>query len=211
MALTTDKLPNKALTGAEVLEIAVQEFRDRLSKQYAFQRGIAYRRVAFTLSATFHFGSPHLPLVVTSAVKPQGLVEGEAPLIPMRTCVCGWFGMESATVANECPDCGKQTEPEATETVALERDAVLENPNLERIHHDLPISMDERVTTPVVHMPALPGEPQVAETREIATRKLNYDKTQFAPPAPRVDRDNSLAKAQDFRSKASGAMKERGK
>lgn len=170
MSLLEEKIPNKSLNGAEVLEIAVREFRAMLERDCMFLKTIAYRRVAMTLGATFHFGRPMAEHVVKSRVRAGGVVEGEAPLDP--------------------------PEDEAV-LVSLERDVALDNPNLARVHHDLPIRVQER-SLPKTPTPSnLPGEPPMPADPfpEIVTKEIHYDKTQYPEgPAP-VDRDVSAEKS----------------
>ncbi len=175
MALKTDQIENKNLNGREVLEIAVQEFRAMLERDCMMAPGIAYRRVAMTLSATFQLGQPHQPLTVKSRVRQAeegAVVEGEIPLNPPE------------------PD---------TEVLALERDVDLPNPNLARVHHDLPIRLQERKPpVPIMIENPIPGEPPQSLTNpypEIETRELRYDKTQYPAAEPPVDRDVSEEKA----------------
>jgi hypothetical protein len=191
MPLKSDTLPNKALLGSELLEIAVQQFRDMLSRDYAFSHTIAYRKVAISFQATFHLGKPHEPHVVRSYTKPGEFIEGEAPLVE--------------------PD-------EDAVLVSLERDITLDNPNLARVHHDLPIKMTERrPPQPVPYENALPGEPpppfMLDPYPQMQTTEIRYDKRDYPPLEPPVDRDVSDTKAEQLgvkkRGTGMGLMKER--
>lgn len=174
MATLKDKLPNRALNGAELLECAVDEFRRMLMTDYAFNKGAAYRRVAFTLSATFHLGTPHEVHELKSRVKAnaEGTITGEAPL----------------------PNNGEDDEQSV---LGKERDVVLENGNLDRIHHGLPITqqrveMQQRPTDKAV----LPGEPiDLVQQLNVVTDEFRYDPATFPPAAAPVDRDTSEAAA----------------
>lgn len=178
MQLSSDKIPNKMLTGPELLEIAVQEFRSMLSKDFAFQGSIAYRRAAFTLSGTFHLGVPFpADHIARSRVKPEGAIEGEVPLV-------------------EVPG-------EETHLVSLERDISLDNPNLARVQHDMPIVVQEKKPPKSrdINTPLLPGEiPQDIANPfpEIETHNLRYDKAGYPPADPPVDRDVSDKKAKEL-------------
>ena len=172
MPLTTDKIPNKALNGREVLEIAVQEFRAMLERDCMFLKTVAYRRVGITFTAVFDFGNPHPVHEVRSRVKAAGVVEGEAPLTP---------------------------EPEEGELRALERKVELENPNLERVHHDLPIKVQgpPRPAQVIVPDNTIPGEPpaEILQVPVVETKELRYDKTQYPEPKAAVDTDVSEREA----------------
>jgi hypothetical protein len=194
-----DTIPNKALQGDEVLECAVSDFRAMLMRDCAFLRTISYRKVAYTLSATFHFGPPHEdPHVVKSRVKPQkdGVVEGEAPL--RGYCdECG-HSREQHTQpgygAGACTVCiCQQYDEEETSVVALERDVTLDNPNLARVHHDLPIRTQETLPPQPLSVGELvPGEERPTNPfPEVHTREIRYDKTQYPEGTPPVDRDVS--------------------
>jgi hypothetical protein len=167
-----DKIENKALNGEELLEVAVSEFRDMLKRDCAFLRTIAYRRAAFTLSATFHLGSPVREHVMRSHVRKQGeVVEGETPLV---------------------------NPPEDSVVVALERDVKVENPNLARVHHDLPITLIERMPSKPPRLDGMiPGEPPINDMfPQFETTKIRYEKDQYPAPVPPVDRDVSEKAAQ---------------
>lgn len=173
MQLSTDKIPNKMLVGPEVIEIAVKEFRDMLMRDCMFGRSIAYKKVAMTLTATFQLGYPHTaPHTVKSRVLEQadGVVQGETPL--------------------------KEVADEDQEVLSLERDVKLDNPNLARVQHDMPIKIQERtMPQPLnVHTPQLPGEPNPEVLNPfpgVVTHELKYDKTQYPQGDAPVDRDMS--------------------
>ena len=188
-SLRQDQIPNKPLNGEEVKAIAAKEFLAMLDRECMLTRGIAYRRVAISFSATFHLGSPHQPLEIKSRTHPtDGAVEGEAPLIP---------------------------EPEDAALVAVERDIALDNPNLARVHHDLPIKIQERMPPrPITMDPVIPGEPPQAVTdpySEFKNTELRYDKTQYPDAPPPVDRDMSEAKAAALGVKSGMGLRERKK
>lgn len=174
MDLTSDKIPNKMLLGTELIEIAVAEFRAMMVRDHAFMHTVAYRRVAFTLQATFQLGYP-IPAdyKLKSRVKAEGVVEGEVPMVDP---------------------------PEDSEVIALERDVDLDNPNVARISHDLPIMVQERLPPSAPAISNIPGEnldPPNPFPR-IENIPLKYDKTQYpSGPAP-VDRDVSEQKAKEL-------------
>ena len=177
MDLTSDKIPNKMLTGTELLECAVAEFREMLKRDCMFIHTIAYRRVAFTLQATFHLGYPHPPdHVVKSRTKKDGVLEGEVPLNPP-------------------PD------EDESRVLALEPDVNLDNPNLARITHGLPITVQEKLPPRAMPLQSGTGEAPDAVINpfpDIVTHKLKYDPTQYPKGPEPVDRDVSDKKAAEL-------------
>lgn len=181
-----EQVPNKALTGREVLECAVQDFRAMLERDCMFQRGVAYRRVAYSFSVTFHLGYPAGDYTVKSHTKASGIVEGEVPL----------------------------EDPGADAIiVALERDVTIENPNLARVHHDLPVKIVTRGEPKPIPVDALSGDiPQgvLDPFPQMITHELRYDKKDYPPlPAP-VDRDVSQEVAKKLGVRIYSSRKPRG-
>lgn len=174
MDLTSDKIPNKMLLGTELLEVAVTEFRAMLQRDHMFLHTIAYPRVSFSIQATFQFGYPIPPdHKLKSRVQANGVIEGEVPMVDP---------------------------PEDAEVVSLERDIVLDNPNVARISHDLPIMVQERRPPASPPIGTVPGEETVSGNPfpTIENIPLKYDKTQYpSGPAP-VDRDVSEQKAKEL-------------
>lgn len=173
MASLKDRLPNRALNGAEVKKIALIEFERMLDSDYAFLPTMAYRRTAFTLSATFHFGEPHPAHELKSRVKPDadGTITGEAPL----------------------PDGDG-----AQSILGKERKVNLDNPNIDRIGHDLPITLQRSTPPkPVAMDNALPGEPTVEMIQHpgVETLEFHYDKIDYPSGTPPVDRDTTIEAA----------------
>lgn len=80
-----------------------------------------------------------------------------------------------------------------TSVIGLERTVKLENPNIDRINHDLPIIV-QRATMPEPP-PAnnLPGEPptQAIGAPGVQNLEFKYDRTQFPAPEAPVDADIS--------------------
>lgn len=171
MATQRDALPNLGLTGPELKAIALKEFEAMLDRDFAFKGSVSYKRVAFTISATFDLGAPHEKHELKSRAKSDGAVEGEAPLNPR---------------------------PEVGVVVGLERDVALQNPNLDRIHHDLPI-VSQHATPPrmIASEQTIPGEPNnyIIGQPGIEERKHYFDKAEFEAPAAPVDRDVSALAA----------------
>src|SRR5262249_12014210 len=78
----------------------------------------------------------------------------------------------------------------------------IDNPNLARVHHDLPIRLTERKPQepPVIPEVMVPGEPVPLPSPfpTFETKELKYDKTQYPEAPPPVDRDVSEAKAKEM-------------
>lgn len=218
MGLKSESLPNKRLLGTEVRAIAVKQFDEMLSRDYAFMHTAAYGRVAISFSVTFHLGKPHEPHVVRSYTKPDDLIAGEVPLTEVL-CKCGHTeslhfekGCVAGDVGVEACDC-KTYVPDAV-LVSLERDITLDNPNLARVHHDLPIKVTDR--KPPREMPyntPLPGEPpppfMLDPYPQMETKEIRYDSKDFPPMEPPVDRDVSDTKAEQLGLKKRSSFKER--
>jgi hypothetical protein len=173
MPLKSQTLPNKALTGEELRHILVKNFDKMLANDYAFMRTIAYSRVAVTLSATMHLGQPKEVHVTRSYTKADGVIEGEVPLVE--------------------PD-------DAAVLIGLERDVVLDNPNLARVHHDLPIKVQGNAPPRAMdYTTPLPGEPpppfMTDPFPQVQTKEFRMDPTQYPPMTAPVDRDVSAEKA----------------
>lgn len=171
MSLKTDRIENKALNGAEWKEIACQQFRKMLDNDCMFLPTIAYRRGSFTLQGTFHFGNPHPAHVVRSYTKPDEELEGEAPL--------------------KNPD-------EDAVFMSVEREVKLDNPNLARVHHDIPIKVERKVSQEILLPSTIPGEPPVYSLPHIAVDELRYDKAQFPEFPEPVQTDVTEAKAKQL-------------
>jgi hypothetical protein len=94
--------------------------------------------------------------------------------------------------------------PEDTHVLSLERDVKIDNPNLARIQHDMPIIVQERLPPqPNVPVTTMPGEEQAPPNPfpEIKNHKLKYDKTQYPQGDPPVDRDMSEQAAERLKGK----------
>lgn len=113
--------------------------------------------------------------------------------------------------------------PKDSAVVAIEREFFLKNPNLDRIHHDMPIVI-QRATPPqaVIQENQLPGESQtpLVNGPGIENKEYIYDKTQFDIPGVPTDTDFSEKAAAhlgvplqtgQFALRPEGASKERTK
>lgn len=218
-----DQIANKPLNGEEVLLCAVKDFEAMLRRECMLTRGIAYRRAAYSFSATFHLGSPHPAMELKSRTKADGAIEGEVPLV--ERCQCGHLESEHgnsgaciAVLKNEEGDivcgCSGYYAGEAV-LVALERDVDNDNPNLARVHNDLPIKIQERVPPPPPQVSQIPGELPLTETTvqfpEIRNTEIRYDKTQYPEAKPPVDRDVSEAAAEKLGVKSGMGLRDRKK
>ena len=80
MPLKSQTLPNKRLTGLELMAILKKHFHEMLSRDYAFTPNVAYGRVAVNLTVTLHIAGVTSEHVVRSYTKADGVIEGENPL-----------------------------------------------------------------------------------------------------------------------------------
>jgi hypothetical protein len=114
MPLSTEAVPNRPLSGAELIEYVLSVMRKRLESDCHFTRTIAYRQIAFDVTVHFHLGTPvgeHV--VAVSGLNEEGTWKaGAPPLSP---------------------------EPEEAEVVASEQHAEVNDPNLVRVHTGQPI------------------------------------------------------------------------
>lgn len=183
MQLSTEKIYNKMLIGPEVVEIMCKEFRAMLERDCMMGKQIAYKKVTATLTATFNFGYPHPPgHKIVSRLKPEQVEDGQEPVMMGELAKLPGVPEDEQAV------------------VALERDVKIDNPNLARVQHDMPIVVQERKPPqPVNPGNILPGEMPAAVLNpfpEVETHKLTYDKTQYPEANPSVDRDVSEAAAE---------------
>ena len=152
MPLSSESVKQKALNGSELAQVIVDHVRDVLAKDCFFLPTIAYTRCAFSFVITVHGAGLLQAVEVKSRVRKEGAIEGEAPL--------------------ENPDGDAQF-------AALERKVTVENPNLTRIHHGLPITVTVKVP------PATPENPFPA----FEEKKIEYAAGDYpALPEP-VDKD----------------------
>jgi hypothetical protein len=173
MSLQSEQIPNRSLTGEELRQIAVKQFDEMLQKDCYFLKTVAYKRVAMKIEATFHFN--HAAQTDKEPHKVRVKVQSDDPAIE---------GGETLKDPGE-----------HNEFVALERDVAFDNPNLARVHNDLPIKVQARKDPRVLKVDnALPGEPPEAlidPFPEVETREIRYDKRQYPAPEPAVDKDRS--------------------
>lgn len=221
MPLRSETLPQKMLTGEELKEILKHQFAAMLDSDYAFSKAAAYRRVGVTLTATLQLGQPKENHVVRSYTRKMadGIIEGEPPL--RLQCKCGHLMAAHGIDGKRCAECecNGYEEDQDSAVVGLEREVKIDNPNLARIHHDLPVRFQERgEMKPMPFGAPLPGEP-VPEFMndpypQMITRELHYDKTQMPPMAEPVQKDVSTREAQRLgvKQRSTGmGLKERGK
>lgn len=154
----------KNLHGPTLVKIAMDHLEHMLHSDYIFRGSTAYKRSDITFTAIFHLGNPYEPKV---GVDVDCVLAGGAPLDPI---------------------------PEKSAVVALERKVTLDNPNIDRINHDMPIIV-QRSTPPTASVPEnqLSGEPPTAVIGApgIENLEYRYDKTLFPSPVASVDTDIS--------------------
>jgi|HubBroStandDraft_5_1064220.scaffolds.fasta_scaffold03372_5 hypothetical protein len=170
MPLSTEKLPNRALSGEELGEILIEEFRRIIARDYRFLKTVAYKRAAATILLTVDLGYPHP--VMEGKSRLAGLV-AEAPITP---------------------------EPEEHEVAATEVSVKLENPNLDRVHHGLPIKVQRALPPEPPKMPdvIVPGEtpePSALNFKGFETQEFKYDPKDMPAVAAPVVTDVSEREA----------------
>lgn len=115
MPLSSEQVPNNPLTGPELKELVILLLRRQLDNDCVFNPGVAYPRVAFSVSVAFHFSNPHFAKhEVNVRVPIDGAVEG---LPPLKEIAAG----------------------ETHVVDAFRFDVSVENPNLTRVDAEMPI------------------------------------------------------------------------
>jgi hypothetical protein len=155
-----------ALAGMVLFQAAVEELDKMTQRDFIFGNSSAFRTATITLTAVFHVAGPYD--LREGADKIVGVITGEAPL--------------------------PEPLPPNASVIAQERVVKLENPNIDRINHGLPIIV-QRATPPVPVIPPnqLPGEPPSAMVNPPGVENLEYryDASQFPAPEKPVDTDIS--------------------
>lgn len=156
------------LTGLLLRDLILMEFDQMVPRDYVFGLSAAYRRAEVTICVVVHVADPHGPKEGA-----RSKLTGHPPL-PLDNL--------QAVLST---------------VIGLQRKVTLDNPNLDRIHHGLPIVVQR--ATPPVPPPAsnLPGEPptQVIGSPGVENKEFRYDATQFATTAQPVDTDISQSAA----------------
>lgn len=153
--LSNNTVPNKPLTGKECAQVIVDNVRQLLDNDCMFNPSIAYRKLAFTVTVTVHaadLSDPKPRAEARTRVRAEGVIEGDAPLV---------------------------NPPEDAQFMAVERTVTVDNPNVTRVHHDLPIRVQQK---------ALPNGPNDLFPK-IETQELRYEKGEFPPLTEPVDKD----------------------
>ena len=114
MPMSTERVPNDPLTGPECIEFCCHLLRKALQNEWAFKQGSSYPRIGIELTAKFHFLSVSMP-----KVNPIFRVEAPAEQPPLK----------------DIP------EGAAEGVLGLKIEKIVENPNLERVHAGLPITV----------------------------------------------------------------------
>jgi len=148
--LSERTVPNKGLVSTELAAIIVDHVREMLAHDYQFNNPtLLYRKAAFTVTVVVHAIDPSNPVPRAAAQthnRVSDVLAGEVPLEGAG---------EDAVFAG------------------LERRVDIENPNLHRVHHDLPIKIQQR------------GQPKPGDPfGSVENIELRYDKTDFEPLPP---------------------------
>lgn len=163
MPLSSEKVINAPLTGPEVKDLICHLVRKALDNEWAFSPGTAYPRIGFEATLKFHFVSPSMP-----AVNPIIRIEAPLETAPLRDV------------------------PEGSDegVLALRIEHTVENPNLERVHAGIPISVTTKTG-------AAPG--QMFPTVE--HHKVTYDPNDYPPVDPPKQTDVSAETAAEWNVK----------
>jgi len=176
MPLTSDRLPNNPLTGSELktylcailrdeLEMravpepitiqVVQAMASGMDRDYFFNPGTAYPRVVATIQVRLHYAGQER---CAFSVKPWFKVQN--PLAPTHEVL----------VRSAGPPLTERGEGEGIEAFTMV--ATTENPNLIRVHYNIPINITRKA-------PPKPNE----MFPSFETERLEYDPAEFPEPA----------------------------
>jgi hypothetical protein len=144
--MSSEKQPNNPLTGPETLQWTLKLIEDALRKEWVFNPGTSYPRVGVEIGLKFHFLSASMP-----KIEPK--VRISAPLEPAP--LTGVDPLDNQGV------------------IAVKIEKTVENPNLERVHAGMPITVTAKKG-------AAPG--QMFPTVE--HHQVIYDKTDYPEPDP---------------------------
>lgn len=164
--LSTSTVPNLALTGAELKQVILDNLKQVLDNDCQFNPFITYRRAAFTVTVVLHAINPD-----TVVPKPRARAQTFPKADPGK-------GIEAKLPLDLLPD-------EEGVLIGLERTVTVDNPNLTRVHHGIPI---------VVAQKAMPAPDEIFP--KIDKQELRYEPGDFPPLAAPVDTDVSEREAQ---------------
>lgn len=165
--LSSEKVENKPLNGGEVIELVLHVIEKALRAEWAFSPGAAYPRIGFDATLRFHFLSPSMP-----AVNP--IIRIEAPLEPAPL----------------------RDVPEGSDegVLALKIEHTVENPNLERVHAGIPITVTTKTGT-------MPGQ----MFPKIEHHAVTYDPKDYPPVDEPKQTDISAETAKEWNVKVAEA------
>ena len=166
MGLASESIPNRPLRGDELAEYAIKLMRDRLKNAHHFSAQVTYHQVAFELTGVFHFAYP----VGDTRLLVQPLADGTVTGVPPTPLVVDAEG-----------------EQQPSEVVAFELASAIEDPNLTRVHCELPVTV-------TVKTPPKPGE----VFPHIEQHQVKYDPTDYPPLAPPAERSLVAEKEKQF-------------
>lgn len=180
MDLASNRIPNKMLTGDELAKIVVKECEEMLKRDCLFNANAAYKRAAFTLHLTVDLGYPHpADHKVISFVGKGGIIEGEAPLKEIG-------------------------EDESVHFQSTETRIELDNPNLARVQHGLPIKLTEKLPQVALPQSGIPEEDASADVGsadpfpKFKVHELQYDASQYPAAKAPADKDVTESKARSL-------------
>lgn len=142
--MRSEKIPNTPLNGSELKEYALIRVREQLDREWMFNAGMTYPSVSFDISIRFHMTNAAFPEYASVATAPvSGVFNGPTP--------------------------EEDFNPESDQVLcATDIKVAVDNPNLIRIHNDMPITVSDPA-------PLKPGQiiPQI-ETRTIQVYTSDY-------------------------------------
>ena len=158
--LSTEKTPNNPLTGPETATLILHLIEKALRAEWCFSPGASYPRVGFEATIKMHFQSNSMP-----RIEPRIRIEAPLEAAPLRDL------------------------PEGSDegVLALKIEHTVENPNLERVHAGIPISVTTKTG-------AMPGQmfPKVEH------HQVTYDPKDYPPVDPPKQTDISAETAKEW-------------
>lgn len=135
MPISNERVPNKPLSGPELVQIIEKDVHDILSRDGMFNINIAFRRVSYEVRVTMHLDNPIYPEhVSTTLSRPAGknVVEVKPEL----------GALEPHPLADN--ERGKPELSEDETIFSQERHREIASPNMARVEHGIPLKIDKR-------------------------------------------------------------------
>lgn len=172
MPLTSEQIQQRPLNGSEWKDYLVKAFREVLEGDCLLSKSISYPRAGATIICRLHLTDP-LPTEHEIRVYNRAGSKLEDPPLPVEE------GKESAVVA-------------------FDIEVKADNPNLIRVHADLPIEVQTAI-------PPRPGQ----LLPSIETHQIHYAKEDYPEPAAPVVVDKVADAAAEWQIKMAKAVRQR--